>query len=99
MSEVVDGSKEAPQAFGFLLGDVEDVETVLNEVPHTCSLLLLLLLGGAGGGKGRREEKWEEGRKGGREGREGGMKGGGSEACFAHFLIIILHYSHLCVAQ
>ena len=33
-AQVVDGSKETPQAVGLLLRDAEDLQAVLNEVPH-----------------------------------------------------------------
>ena len=41
-SQVVDGSQQGPEAQGFLLRDAQDLQAVLDEVPHIASTLLSL---------------------------------------------------------
>lgn len=43
-SQVVNGSQQGPQAHSLLFRDVQDIQAVLNQVPHITSTLLTLRL-------------------------------------------------------
>ena len=61
VAKVIDGGQEGPQPISLLFCDLQNLQTVLNQLPHIGSTLNTLLLE-------RRRERGREGVEGGREG-------------------------------